>query len=677
MKPGKILGALMLFIMILPTYARAADLGELRLSLVDGDVQIKTEDTLEWVPATINMPLRDGDQIWVPGGGRSEIQARNGTAVRLDEYTSLDILTVDDESLQFYLGMGRVYLNFGSQRDSMIQLDTPDSSVRVYERAKFAVTVSGNGETDILVFRGRVYAESRSGETQVSGGKRLSLRDGYADLSPLGRADEWEEWNKDRDRKFEERGYSSQYLPTELEGYASDLDHNGRWVYTSSYGYVWTPTVHISSNWAPYSQGRWVWIGGDYVWIAYEPWGWVPYHYGRWTFMASFGWCWVPPDRGDVYWAPGYVGWVYTPTYVSWVPLAPREVYYGHGNYGRHSVNIVNVNIDTVVVKNVYKNVSVHNAVTVIHRDAFLKGKREDFKVRGNPFLTERISAGRPRIEPERATRLPIIKEVPREKEPPARVRDVRVRELKEKRRFVRERDRSAFIPEASPKTMPVKRISVPKTGDAVRPQEPESIPGKRHTQQSKTESPERTMPGKSKEIQHRPVDKWGVQPKEPSKPQPVIKQKNRQEQPVTEQKKQSRQDEGKIKQEQKELRTPGKQQEIRQTPAEKRTEQPVKPTGPQPVIKQKKRQDQRPVTEQDKQIRKEEWTTKKQPAGVKKQDSESPSSRGSGSGIPLEPIMKKETPKSLKQPRTRGEVGVQQDNVPKAWQGREGEGRK
>jgi len=38
------------------------------------------------------------------------------------------------------------------------------------------------------------------------------------------------------------------------------------------------------------------------------------------------------------------------------VPLAPREVYYGRGHHGPHSVNITNVNVTNVHVdKVVYK----------------------------------------------------------------------------------------------------------------------------------------------------------------------------------------------------------------------------------------------------------------------------------------------------------------------------------
>ena len=606
MKARTIIKALMLFIMVLPADAGAARLGELRLSLVEGDVQIKTEDTGEWVPAAINMPLGDRDRIWAPEGARTEVQAQNGTVIRLDENSSLDILTAEDNSLQFYLGMGQAYLNFRSQGNSIVQLDTPVSSIRVYDGSKFGVVVLRNGDTEIPVFSGKVYAESRNGKTQVSAGRMLLLGEDYSDLSPLRRPDSWEQWNKERDRRFEELGYSSRYLPNELEGYASDLDSNGKWVYTSPYGYVWTPTVYISLGWTPYRNGRWLWIGGDYVWIAYEPWGWVPYHYGRWSFIASYGWCWVPPARGDVYWGPGYVGWVYTPTYVSWVPLAPQEVYYGHGYYGRHSVNIVNVNISNIVVKEVYKNVYVNNAVTVVNNETFLRGKKADFKIRENPFLSERISVGRPRIEPERATSIPVIREIPKAKEPPGIVRDAEMRELKERRHFVRERDRSVFVPEASPKTMPVRRITEPKAGDAMRLREPEAKPGIRRIQPLETEQQNKTIPAKRKETPQAPAEKKVMQQGGTTVPEPsglptgqAGKRVYRQaDQPVREQYNQPIQRKGETEKKQNEMSPPpAKWKETPQAPAEKKVMQQGGTTVPEPSGKRVYRQTDQPVT--------------------------------------------------------------------------------
>ncbi len=459
----KILKYVILAFMLLyfPAYASGSTLGSLRISLIEGDVQVRTEDTGEWVPASINMPLMDGDRIWVPEEGRTELQLRDGSLLRLDENSALEILTVEKDSFQFYLTEGRSYGNFRGLKGTLLQIDTPDSSVRIYERSNFRIETTQDGYTDISVYRGVVYAENKDGETSVDEGNTLSLGEGTnAELSPLGPPDEWERWNRDRDRRLVERRPPSRYLPDELQAYSSDFEESGRWVRVREYGYVWTPTVHVSVGWAPYRVGRWVWIGGDYVWVSYEPWGWAPYHYGRWAFVSTIGWCWVPPVRGAVYWGPGFVGWVRTPTYVSWVPLAPGEIYYGHGYYGPHSVNITQVNIRQInVQKIVYKNIHVHNSVTVVHHDTFVKGKHVEVKVTENPFLKGKISLGRPDIKPERATRMPVIKEIPQRKRPPEPIREIKVKELKEKRPLVIKKEASVLRPESPLRKMPVKAV--------------------------------------------------------------------------------------------------------------------------------------------------------------------------------------------------------------------------
>jgi hypothetical protein len=444
---------------LFPAYSHSQNLGSLRISLIDGDVQIRTEDTGDWVPASINMPLRDGDRIWVPEGGKTELQLRDGTYLRLDEKSAFEILTLDKDSFQFYLTEGHAYANFRGQGGSVLQMDTPVSSIRAYGRSIFRMDISEDGLTQISVFRGSVEAESKGGRTTVSSGYTLTLKEEtYAELSPLGSPDEWERWNTERDRRVAERRPPPRYLPDDLYAYSRDFEEYGRWVYVREYGYVWTPTVVVQVGWAPYRLGRWVWIAGDYVWISYEPWGWVPYHYGRWAFVVSIGWCWVPPIRGAVYWGPGYVGWVYTPTHVAWVPLAPREIYYGRGYYGPHSVNLTKINVTNIQInKIVYKNVNVSHAVTVINHDTFVTGRHVDVKMKGNPFLKERISIGRPDIKPEKATVMPVIKEIPQTNRPPEPIREIRVRELKEKRSLVKERNVSVLRPGTLPKEMTVK----------------------------------------------------------------------------------------------------------------------------------------------------------------------------------------------------------------------------
>jgi hypothetical protein len=387
--------------------ASANDLGLVRLSLIEGDVQVLIQDTTDWTAAAINLPMNERDRLWIPGSGRAELQVQGGVYARAQGNTALDLLTVDRDSIQFYLDQGHLYINNRTGGIDTVQVDTRLTSIRSYDDTIMMMDVSDDGVTEISVLQGTAYAESRAGATRVDAGSTLTIREeDSADLSPVSPPDEWEQWNRERDSRVSaSSGESSRYLPEELHEYASDFDQNGQWDYVSDYGYVWSPGI-AAPGWAPYSYGSWVWIRGSYVWISYDPWGWAPSHYGRWAFVGS-RWRWVPPSAGAVYWGPGYVGWVVTPTYVAWVPLAPGEIYYGYGYYGPGSVNITTVNINTVVINRSYRNARFNNSVVVERRDAFGTGRRAPIKVDRNPFeerhRDRNVHVVPPRERPERA----------------------------------------------------------------------------------------------------------------------------------------------------------------------------------------------------------------------------------------------------------------------------------
>lgn len=515
---------LIIFLLLIHATTYANDLGLIRLSLIEGDVQIMVQDTTDWTEATINLPLNEGDRLWVSDNGKAELQIRGGVYARADGNSALDILTVTNDSAQFYLGQGHVYINNRRGGIKTVQVDTPLSSLRSYDNSIMMIDISEDGVTEISVLKGYVYAESRAGATQVSAGKTLTIRgENNAELAPIGSPDDWERWNMERDQHLNAWGESSRYLPDELHEYSSDFDDNGRWDYVSDYGYVWVPAV-TAASWAPYTYGRWVWIRGSYVWIDYSPWGWAPGHYGRWVFTSARGWCWVPPARGAVYWGPGYVGWIVTPSYVAWVPLAPGELYYGYGYYGPGSINITTVNINTVMVNRTYVNARVNNSVVVVQRDSFGTGRRVPVKIKENPFLERRqqpvrdITVVPPRVRPEHPIvlvppearehvgqrppereRMPhevpatpravpavppamrterpavtppvatppavapsVVPHKPEQQLPPESVRKTRPDEMKNERRLVKERDASVFKPQ-SPENLPVKRSNEPR----------------------------------------------------------------------------------------------------------------------------------------------------------------------------------------------------------------------
>lgn len=96
------------------------------------------------------------------------------------------------------------------------------------------------------------------------------------------------------------------------------LGSQGTWIQSSDYGYVWQPT-ETDPDWAPYTEGHWVYADAGWTWVSDEPWGWATYHYGRWVNLDGTGWCWVPGYT----WAPAWVSWRYGNGYAGWAPLPP------------------------------------------------------------------------------------------------------------------------------------------------------------------------------------------------------------------------------------------------------------------------------------------------------------------------------------------------------------------
>ncbi|MBI5576335.1 MAG: FecR domain-containing protein [Deltaproteobacteria bacterium] len=621
--------------------SRAESLGAMRVVLIQGDVQVKIADTGEWAPASINMPLLEGDELWVPEDGRAGLQTNNGTHIRFDRNTALQVLRMDRDSFQFYLPQGGVYVLNRASKRSVLQIDTPDASLRSFGGSTFRVDVPET-ETYLAVFRGSVLAENAEGRTNVRAGDMLTLTsDGYAELSPLPSPDEWQRWNEGQDRIVLARGEGYRYLPPELSVYSNDFDRNGRWVNVPGYGYCWTPTVLVVADWAPYRHGRWVWRGGDYVWIGYEPWGWAPYHYGRWVFTGGIGWCWVPPARGDVFWGPGYVGWVRTGDYVAWVPLAPREIYYGHGHFGRHSVNVTNVNINRIQVTNVYRNVNVTNSVTVIHQKTFVSGRPETVRkeIVGNVrdhFVQKRdIVIGRPPIKPERASYVPVARSIPDAKKPPASVRKIEVKEIRNKRPLVTEADRSAIRPEAKPRNLEVRKVEKPKPArervherKQVMPVTPRA-PAERVTPKPPAGNAERDIErGKPREA---PPERERVRPAEPQRKPPVrVEPEKRREPP--EEKEQVRpgrpQGEPPVRMEQRRRPEPPPEKERvrpaepqRRPPAEKEQVRPERPRGEPPDNVEQPQRGKNKDADRD-----EDRGGKKKPKGKEgREDSEKP----------------------------------------------------
>ncbi|MEK6681794.1 MAG: DUF6600 domain-containing protein [Nitrospirota bacterium] len=384
-----------------------------RISLINGDVSLKRGDDKDWIAASINMPLQTGDYIYSPKVAKAEVQFDNGAHIRLSENTDLGILNLSGDIIQLKIGAGRATLGIRElSKSGAFEVDTANVAITPLASGRYRIDVDEDGNTVLTIQKGKAEVTTDGGSITISDGQRISIEgidSQEYEIAQADKRDAWDEWNDERDGRLA-TVKSKEYVPVYISG-VEDLDAHGRWAVVPEYGYVWTPTV-VEVGWAPYRAGRWVWRDPwGWVWVSYEPWGWAPYHYGRWVFVTSIGWCWMPEERRAAVWRwrPGLVRFAMGPSWVAWVPLGPREVY-----YWRHTPSVsVGVSV----------NVNITNSVTIVHRDTFLRGVKVSAPLPPNPFKTGKIIAGPPLIVPTKASLAPLpTKVVPRYAVPSAKV---------------------------------------------------------------------------------------------------------------------------------------------------------------------------------------------------------------------------------------------------------------
>ncbi|MBV8073129.1 MAG: FecR domain-containing protein [Acidobacteriaceae bacterium] len=323
--------------------------GAVRLSIVQGDVNVVRGDTGEPVAAVVNAPLMTQDHLQTSNGSRAEVELDAGNVVRLAPNTDVGLAQAEEQHFVFQLGTGTVVLRVLQKTNAQVEIDTPLMGVRPVSEGDYRITVQPDGTIQVTARAGQAQILASNRSEDLAAGQSLLVRGNpnspeFQSIYPPAR-DQFDDWSAHRDQDML-ASQSYQYVSPEIAG-AQDLDQYGSWV-PSEYGQVWQPQA--PPDWSPYSDGEWVsepYYG--YTWVDAAPWGWAPFHYGRWFWNGGRGWCWWPGAiRASYFWSPavvGFFGWggfgVGFFGGLGWAPLAPYEVYHpwwgrwaGSGGYG-------------------------------------------------------------------------------------------------------------------------------------------------------------------------------------------------------------------------------------------------------------------------------------------------------------------------------------------------------
>src|SRR3989454_10964831 len=124
-----------------------------RLSFVTGAVSFRPGDVDDWVAATVNYPLHDGDHVWSDNDARAEITV-GSTAFRLAPQTGFGFLALDDRTVQVRLSQGSLNVRVRDLgEDESLEIDTPNGAVSLLRSGIYRLDVDTTGDTTSVTVR--------------------------------------------------------------------------------------------------------------------------------------------------------------------------------------------------------------------------------------------------------------------------------------------------------------------------------------------------------------------------------------------------------------------------------------------------------------------------------------------------------------------------------------------
>jgi hypothetical protein len=327
----KVLFAALLILLAIPS-AWAGEYSHarvVRLSLIEGDVQVTNGEVTNWQKAIVNMPVREGMSI-ATAQGRAEIEFENGATVRVADNSVVQFtelaLADGNRVTRLILSQGTASIYTNRAKGEKFEVQGGKLQIATRENSHFRIDVFEDGAS-VSVQKGSVDVSAEGSSQRVNKGQTLALRTDASNQVVVEHnptMDSWDRWVADRENAVSVgRNESLQYFSTPVSYGLADLSYYGGWYNYGGYGNCWRP-FGVSYGWSPFYSGAWSYLPGfGFTWTSYEPWGWMPYHYGRWAFSPALGWLWVPGHFQS--WNPGAVHWYRGPGTVGWIPMSPHD----------------------------------------------------------------------------------------------------------------------------------------------------------------------------------------------------------------------------------------------------------------------------------------------------------------------------------------------------------------
>jgi len=288
-----------------------------RLSDVQGTVQIDKNTGLGFESAFLNLPITQGTQLKTGDNGRAEVEFEDGSTLRLAPNSTVQFSALGSTDSGKHLSTidlveGMAYVNWLGKSGDQVSLNFSREKVSLEHAAHFRITASTE-TSKLAVFKGDVDVEGPSGRVTVTKKETASFDGTDTDKYEIAKnIDEapLDSWDKESIAYHEQ--YAKNNNNSSPYGYGnSDLNYYGNFANVPGYGMMWQP-YFTGVGWDPFMDGAWSWYPGyGYMFVSAYPWGWMPYRYGNWLFVPGFGWMWQPGVWNTWVTVPRYTGGVH------------------------------------------------------------------------------------------------------------------------------------------------------------------------------------------------------------------------------------------------------------------------------------------------------------------------------------------------------------------------------
>ena len=270
-----------------------------RLSYIEGGVQISRGTGAAYEKAIVNLPITEGAKLKT-ADGRAEVEFEDGSTLRIVadstvEFSKLSLRDSGAKVSEVKVTSGTAYVNFTGTKSDEFSVRFEDKTIAL-ARAAHLRFVLGDEDTSVAVFKGPIQVDSASGMIEVKKNQTVSFdldtnQYKVAKNIPETPYDSWDDQQNEYHTRYAAKSYNA-YSPYAYG--TTDLSYYGNFFNAPGYGMMWQPYL-TGAGWDPFMDGAWAFNSGfGFGWVSAYPWGWTPYHSGAWVFLPGYGWAWQP-----------------------------------------------------------------------------------------------------------------------------------------------------------------------------------------------------------------------------------------------------------------------------------------------------------------------------------------------------------------------------------------------